>query len=64
MNKLKDLIFEFNQEFSKRKIEKNIVDFSDIEHFALDILLNSSQVAEKYQEKYKEIAIDEYQDSN
>lgn len=64
LNKLKDLIFEFNQEFSKRKIEKNIVDFSDIEHFALDILLNSSQVAEKYQEKYKEIAIDEYQDSN
>ncbi len=64
LNKLQNLIFEFNQEFSKRKREKNIVDFGDVEHFALDILLNSNQVAKKYQEKYEEIAIDEYQDSN
>ena len=62
--KLQNLIFEFLEEFSKRKREKNIVDFSDIEHFALEILLNSPEVAKKYQEKYEEIAIDEYQDSN
>lgn len=62
--KLQNLIFIFEKEFSKRKREKNIVDFNDIEHFALDILLNSSEVAKKYQDKYEEIAIDEYQDSN
>ncbi len=62
--KLQDLILTFEKEFSKRKREKNIVDFSDVEHFALDILLNSSEVAKKYQDKYEEIAIDEYQDSN
>jgi len=62
--KLQNLIFEFQEEFLKRKREKNIVDFSDIEHFALEILLNSPEVAKKYQEKYEEIAIDEYQDSN
>ena len=71
LSKLKNLIFEFNEEFSKRKRNKNIVDFNDIEHFALKILLKEengkiqvSDVAKRYQEKYLEIAIDEYQDSN
>ena len=71
LSKLKNLIFEFNEEFSKRKRNKNIVDFNDIEHFALKILLKEengkiqvSEVAKRYQEKYLEIAIDEYQDSN
>ena len=69
--KLEEIILEFGKEFSKRKRDKNIVDFTDIEHFALDILLKEengkikpSQVAKRYQEKYEEIAIDEYQDSN
>lgn len=70
--KLKDLILEFGEKFSKAKREKNIVDFNDIEHLALEILLNKdekyniekSDIAKKYQEKFKEIAIDEYQDSN
>ncbi len=69
--KLENLILEFEEEFSKRKREKNVVDFNDIEHFALKILLKEengkvepTDVAKKYKEKYKEIAIDEYQDSN
>ena len=69
--KLKDIILEFEEEFSKRKREKNIVDFYDVEHFALKILIEEkdgeiipSDIAKKYQEKYEEIAIDEYQDSN
>ena len=62
--KLQDLILAFEEEFAKRKREKNIVDFSDVEHFALDILLNADEVAKKYQNKFEEIAIDEYQDSN
>ena len=64
LQKLQSLILTFEKEFTKRKREKNIVDFSDVEHFALNILLNSQQVAKKYQDKFKEIAIDEYQDSN
>ena len=70
--KLKDLILEFEKEFSKKKKEKNVLDFNDVEHFALSILLKRdeegkikrTQIAKKYQEKYAEIAIDEYQDSN
>ncbi len=69
--KLKNLIIDFDKEFKKAKKEKNIVDFNDIEHFALEILVKSnsgkieaSEIAKKYQEKFQEIAIDEYQDSN
>lgn len=69
--KLKELIIDFDEEFKKSKKEKNIVDFSDIEHLALKILIKenqgkieSSEIAKKYQEKFTEIAIDEYQDSN
>lgn len=69
--KLQNLILEFGKEFSKRKRNQNIVDFNDVEHFALDILIKEkdgkiepSEVAKRYQEKYTEIAIDEYQDSN
>lgn len=62
--KLQNLILTFEKEFSKRKREKNMVDFHDVEHFALEILLNAKEVAKKYQDKYEEIAIDEYQDSN
>ncbi len=62
--KLQNLILEFDKEFSKQKREKNIADFSDIEHFALNILQNCEEVTKKYQQKFEEIAIDEYQDSN
>ena len=68
LKKLENVILEFGERFTKRKKEKNIVDFSDIEHFALKILLTENneptQIAKKYKEKFEEIAIDEYQDSN
>ena len=68
LKKLEQVILEFGEKFTKRKKEKNIVDFSDVEHFALQILLDRegkpTEIAKKYQERFEEIAIDEYQDSN
>lgn len=69
---LKDLILEFSQKFYQRKRKKNIMDFSDMEHLALKILVKKdengnvikSEIAKKYENKFEEIAIDEYQDSN
>ena len=69
---IKELVLEFMSRFAIRKKEKNIVDFNDIEHFALRILLKEDEngviketdVAKRYKEKFEEIAIDEYQDSN
>ena len=66
------VILEFSEKFAAKKREKNIVDFNDIEHFALKILvkrnddgsISDTDVAKKYKSKFQEIAIDEYQDSN
>ena len=63
---LYNLVECFEDEFTKRKKEKNIVDFSDIEHLALKILVDENgrptEIAKKYD--FNEIEIDEYQDSN
>ena len=71
LNNLKDIVIEFSNKFAQAKKEKNIVDFNDIEHFALKILVKrednktvQTEVAKKYIEKFVEIDIDEYQDSN
>ena len=72
LDSLKELVFEFEEKFIKNKQEKNIVDFNDIEHYALNILLKKdengeykpTEIAKKYMNKFSEIAIDEYQDSN
>lgn len=72
LESIKKLVIEFSKKFADKKKEKNIVDFNDIEHFALNILLKvdengriyETDVAKKYKEKFEEIAIDEYQDSN
>lgn len=52
---------------SAEKRSKNILDFSDAEHMALDVLLEGGQptrTALAYREQYDEVMIDEYQDSN
>ena len=51
LKKLEGLILDFSQIFAKRKKEKNMVDFSDVEHFALKILLD-----EKWDEKHDKLA--------
>lgn len=65
---VKNLTLEFSKNFSKVKQDRNIMDFSDIEHFALQILTKETDeenhVCAKYREKFEEILIDEYQDSN
>ncbi|HDE0742621.1 TPA: helicase-exonuclease AddAB subunit AddA, partial [Staphylococcus aureus] len=61
---VKDVMSEFN----RKKRSKNILDFSDYEHFALQILTNEdgspSEIAESYRQHFQEILVDEYQDTN
>jgi len=72
LTSLKNIVIEFEEQFSNKKKEKNRIDFHDIEHFALKILIKKdengkvvpSKIAKELQEKFEEIAIDEYQDSN
>lgn len=61
------LTLEFMEEYVAVKREKNLVDFAEIEHFALDILVkdkNITETAKEMSEEFYEILIDEYQDSN
>lgn len=68
LSSIRNLVIEFSKSFEGKKKEKNIIDFNDIEHFALKILVdkdgNPTETAKKYMEKFEEISIDEYQDSN
>jgi ATP-dependent helicase/nuclease subunit A len=62
------LVKEYDKRFTQAKREKNILDFSDIEHLALQILTdeegNPTRAANELKEQFEEILIDEYQDSN
>ncbi len=67
------LVLRFEQAFSEAKRKKNLVDFSDLEHFSLKILCRHeegeadwtpTETALSYREFYREVMCDEYQDSN
>lgn len=72
MMKLSSLVLDFSRAFSAKKEEEGLVDFSDVEHFALRILVNKDEngnlkksgTAAELRSFYDEIMIDEYQDSN
>lgn len=69
---ISSVVLRFEEEYSNKKREKGIIDFNDIEHFALNILTDvdekgnivPSDIAVGYRNKFYEIFIDEYQDSN
>ena len=66
---LAEVTERFIDAFTERKQDKNLVDFSDLEHFALEILVEEetgkpTETAKEFQNAYEEIMIDEYQDSN
>ncbi|MDV9720633.1 helicase-exonuclease AddAB subunit AddA [Clostridioides difficile] len=69
---ISNVVLRFEEEYSNKKREKGIIDFNDIEHFALNILTDvdekgniiPSDIAVGYRNKFYEIFIDEYQDSN
>lgn len=72
MQMLSSLALEFYRRFLEAKREKHVIDFVDLEHFALDILAQRQEdgtylprrAAKALRSFYAEILIDEYQDSN
>ena len=71
---LTQLVQAFSDRFTEMKKEKGLVDFADLEHYCLDILLDPSakkegimapsEAAIAYQQQFKEVLVDEYQDVN
>ena len=71
METLAELVKRFSQMLSEKKQSRNMIDFNDMEQFALRILTEEkdgklilSPVAAEYQDRFEEVMIDEYQDSN
>ena len=71
VKELLELTLDFCRRFSEKKRERGILDFHDMEHLALQILicredgkLSATRTARQLRETYEEIMIDEYQDSN
>ncbi|HOM43059.1 MAG TPA: helicase-exonuclease AddAB subunit AddA, partial [Bacillota bacterium] len=60
------------EKYAKKKSRKSVVDFNDLEHFCLEVLTEKkedgsimpSKTAITYRERFAEILVDEYQDSN
>ncbi len=72
VQELAELVRAFGQKYQERKREQGLIDFSDMEQYALKILavrerpgvFTPSAAAREYQDQFVEIMIDEYQDIN
>lgn len=71
MEHLGHVVEDFSLLFFKAKLEKNIIDFNDIEHLALGLLGRAEQgafrpapLAERLRRHFVEVLVDEYQDIN
>ncbi len=61
----------FSREYEKRKREKNIADFNDLEHWALSLLVTETPSGAEFTpqaqaaaKRFAEVMVDEYQDAN
>ena len=72
MQSLGELVLEFSAKYQEKKKQKGVIDFNDLEHYCLKVLASRTaegeevptQAALGLRERYEEIYIDEYQDSN
>lgn len=69
MRALIKLTLEFDSIYSTEKRRHNLLDFSDLEHFAVNLLCNPetgepTETAIEISKRYTEIMVDEYQDVN
>lgn len=55
---------DFVDAYRERKREENAFEFADISHYTIEILENFPQVRQEYQERFHEVMVDEYQDTN
>ncbi|SFA81936.1 DNA helicase/exodeoxyribonuclease V, subunit A [Lentibacillus halodurans] len=73
IRQLTELVKQFKLRFTEEKRERAIVDFSDLEHYCLQLLMEEtsdekvvkpSNVAVNLREQFTELLVDEYQDTN
>ncbi len=52
------------KKYQEKMVEMNCVDFGDIILYTLNILLSDAEILDQYQQRFKYIMVDEYQDTN
>lgn len=66
--KFGQIVISFRKEYQKEKKRRHLLDFNDLEHYALAIVSSptdeSRQIRAMLQKRYHEIMVDEYQDTN
>ena len=55
---------DFVEAYRERKRQENAFEFADISHYTIEILEKFPQVRDAYQERFHEVMVDEYQDTN
>ena len=65
---LLSLTARFTLRYQAEKVRRNVMDFSDQEHYAIDLLTDGqgqpTDLARQVASRYREVMVDEYQDSN
>ncbi|MTB64759.1 helicase-exonuclease AddAB subunit AddA [Streptococcus sp. zg-86] len=61
---LREFVLDFSDQYLQRKIQENSYEFTDISHFAIQILADYPEIRQLYQSTYHEVMVDEYQDNN
>ncbi|HFI0255633.1 TPA: helicase-exonuclease AddAB subunit AddA [Streptococcus suis] len=61
---LQAFLFDFSDQYLQSKMQENAYEFSDISHFAIEILEKNEAIRQQFQDKYHEVMVDEYQDNN
>lgn len=61
---LLDQFAKFKIAYQEEKLKQKIVDYDDLLEYWLEVLIKDETVAAEYQQKFKAILVDEYQDTN
>ena len=61
---LQSFVLDFSEQYLQAKIQENVFEFTDIAHLAIAILEENAAIRKSYQDKYYEVMVDEYQDTN
>ncbi|WP_077603289.1 helicase-exonuclease AddAB subunit AddA [Oceanobacillus sojae] len=73
LKQMTSMVENYMDQFQHRKKEQAIVDFNDLEHYCLEVLMETdeegapigaSSIAIQLQKQFKEVLVDEYQDTN
>ncbi|MEO0510931.1 MAG: ATP-dependent helicase [Verrucomicrobiota bacterium] len=59
-----DKIASFHKGYQNTKLEQQVVDYDDLLEYFLKLLKEHPDVAQQYQERFKHILVDEFQDTN